>query len=347
MLKIRVANQYFNGENESKQLIVTQTYNGIPVRLEFQLPDGNTFVVDSLMPDESGSVAYPLPAEIMYQNGRVSAQATITLPSGVIEKSSIVSFPVSRSVNATDGLTLFLHNKRIYPKGGNRIVVVGDNRDYKVKFTGIEDLGETFAIFNRDGKSSSPIMISESGEAAIPLWVLKSGSFEVGLYAEGFASTPLEIIVDRSIVDQEGIITEDPDPTIVEQLLEKVNDIKYIKSCKVVDGNLMIYLNDGSEIKAGFVGADGGTVITVQADQEQNDSSQPDYIRNRTHYKETDSEGNTIYHTLNNNYLNLESVVKQNSNNPVTAKAVYEAVDAAEPEALTNLEIEELLKNFV
>lgn len=347
MIKIRVTNQYFNGENESKQIIVTQTYSGVPVRLEFQLPDSNTFVADNLMPDESGSITYPLPVEIMYQDGRVSVQATIELPSGVIEKSSIVSFPVGHSINATDGLTLFLYNKRLYSKGGNGIVVVGDNKDYKVKFTGVEDLGETFAIFNRDGKSSSPIMLSESGEVGIPLWVLKSGNFEVGLYAEGFASTPLSITVDRSIVDQEGVITEDPDPTIVEQLLEKVNDIKYIKTCKIVNGRLMICLNDDSEIDAGFVGNGGGTITTVQADQEQNDNSQPDYIRNRTHYKEVDGEGHTIYHTLDNNYLNLENEVKQNSDNPVTAKAVYKAVGAAEPEVLTNLEIEELLKNFV
>ncbi len=345
MLKIRVANQYFNGENESKNLVITQTYGGIPVQLDFQFPDGNTLIVKDLMCDESGNTTYPLPDEIMYQNGRVSVQATVVLPTGAVEKSSVVTFPVGRSINAEDDLTLFLHNKRLYPKGGNCIAVVGDNKDYKIKFENVENLGSIFAIFNRDGKSSSPIMLSDDGEVSVPLWVLKSGSFEVGLYAEGFASTPLNITVDRSIVDQEGVITEDPDLTIVEQLLEKVNDIKYIKTCKIVDGRLVICLNDGSEIDAGFVGTGESTI--VQANQEQNDNSQPDYIRNRTHYKEIDSEGNTIYHTLDNNYLNLESEVKQNSDNPVTAKAVYKAVDAAEPEALTNLEIEELLKNFV
>lgn len=345
MLKIRVANQYFNGENESKNLVITQTYGGIPVQLDFQFPDGNTLIVKDLMCDESGNTTYPLPDEIMYQNGRVSVQATVVLPTGAVEKSSVVTFPVGRSINAEDNLTLFLHNKRLYPKGGNCIAVVGDNKDYKIKFENVENLGSIFAIFNRDGKSSSPIMLSESGEVGIPLWVLKSGNFEVGLYAEGFASTPLSITVDRSIVDQEGVITEDPDLTIVEQLLEKVNDIKYIKTCKIVDGRLIICLNDNSEIDAGFVGSGESTI--VQANQEQNDNSQPDYIRNRTHYKETDADGNVIYHKLDNSYLNLDSEIKQDSGNPVTAKAVYKAVDEAEPKALTNLEIEELLKNFV
>ena len=53
-----------------------------------------------------------------------------------------------------------------------------------------------------------------------------------------------------------------------------------------------------------------------------------------------------VYHTLDNKYLNLDNEVRQDSDNPVTAKAVYKAVNEAEPEALTNLEIEELLKNF-
>lgn len=347
MLKIRVANQYFNGENESKNLVITQTYGGIPVQLDFQFPDGNTLIVKDLMCDESGNTTYPLPDEIMYQNGRVSVQATVVLPTGAVEKSSVVTFPVGRSINAEDNLTLFLHNKRLYPKGGNCIAVVGDNKDYKIKFENVENLGSIFAIFNRDGKSSSPIMLSDDGEVSVPLWVLKSGSFEVGLYANGFASTPLSITVQRSIVDQDGIITEDPDSTIVEQLLKKVDDIKYIKICKVVDGRLMIYLNDGSEINAGFVGDGGGTITSVQSDQEQNDSSQPDYIKNRTHYKEIDEAGKTVYHTLDNKYLNLDNEVKQNSDNPVTAKAVYKAVDESEPKSLSNIEIEELLKNFV
>ena len=56
------------------------------------------------------------------------------------------------------------------------------------------------------------------------------GNFELGLYAEGFASAPLEIIVDESIVEQSGVIVDESEPSIVEQLLNKVNSIKYIKN---------------------------------------------------------------------------------------------------------------------
>ena len=274
------------------------------------------------------------------------AQATITLASGEIEKSSVISFHVGGSINATDSLTLLLHNKRLYPKSGNNVIVVGDNHDYFIKFTGVDDLGSVFAIFNRDNKSSSPIMLPEDGKVNIPSWVLKKGSFDVGLYADGFASTPLSVIVQGSIVEDNSTITEEPDPTIVEQLLKKVDDIKYIKSCKVVNGKLIIILNDDTELDAGYVIGDS-EISSIQSDQDQNDSTKPDYIKNRTHYKEVDSEGNTIYHTLNNKYLNLDVEVGKDSENPVTAKAVCKAIASAEPEALTNLEIEELLKNFM
>ena len=346
MVKIRVANHYYNGENNSKQLIVTHSYGSTPIKLEFLFPDGNTFVVRDLVSDKSGYIEYPLSSEILYQNGDVSAQATVTTPSGAIEKSSVVSFPVGGSINATENLTLSLRNKRLYPKGGNSVVVVGDNKDYRIKFIGIENFSAIFAIFNRDGKTNPPIMLSETGEVDIPLWVLKGGTFEVGLYSEGFASTPITVSVDRSIVDKSGVIEEDPDQTIVEQLIKKVNDIKYIKACNIVNGKLIIYLNDGSEIDAGIVDDDDSTTI-IQADQEQNDATQPNYIMNRTHYKETDNEGNIIYHRLDNNYLNLDNAVKKDSANPVTSEAVFEAINNDEPDTISNIEIEEILKNFV
>ena len=84
-----------------------------------------------------------------------------------------------------------------------------------------------------------------------------------------------------------------------------------------------------------------------QSDWNQNENLQPDYIRNRTHYKEIDEDGNEVYHTLDNKYLNLDKEISQGSDNPVTSKAVYKAVTEVEMESLSNLEIEELIKNFV
>lgn len=340
MVELKAVYQCFNGENNVQRIrVVSNTYVSTPLIIEFRLPDGNTYTVDNVVTDDSGCAVCDLSKEVLYQNGKVSAQATVKLPSGEIEKSNIITFAVHPSINAEDDFDILVFNNRLYPKGGNLFRAVGDNDSYKLKFIGAESLGEVFAIFSRDGNMSPPLLLDDNFEVNVPLWVLKKGSFEVGLYAEGYATTPLEIVVDKSIIDEDEVIKEDPPETIVNQLLSKVNSIKYITSCSVVDGKLMIYLNDGSEIDAG--------VVSTGVDQEQNDDSQPDYIKNRTHYKEIDTEGNVIYHKLDNNYLNLDSEIKQNSDNPVTAKAVYKAVDAAEPEALTNLEIEELLKNFV
>ena len=86
---------------------------------------------------------------------------------------------------------------------------------------------------------------------------------------------------------------------------------------------------------------------TIQANQNQNDSTKPDYIKNRTHWKETDKSGKITYHPLDNNYLNLDNAVKKGSENPVTSEAVFAAIDSDEPDAISNVEIEEILKNFV
>lgn len=347
MIVLKPAYQCFNGENESRQIeICAQEYKNTPVSIEFRLPDGNTFVSDDLITDNNGEAIYLLPKEILYQNGRISAQATITLSDGKIEKSSVISFPISCSINSCDDFSILLYNNRLYPKGGNKLKLVGDNDCYKVKFIGIESLGEVFVIFSRDNKTSKPILLNDDGSVNIPLWVLKRGSFELGLYAEGFASTPLEIIVDESIIEQIGVIVDESEPSIVEQLLNKVNSIKYIKSCQIINGKLIVILNDDSEIDAGYV-VGGSTALTIQSDWNQNENLQPDYIRNRTHYKEIDEDGNEVYHTLDNKYLNLDKEISQGSDNPVTSKAVYKAVTEVEMESLSNLEIEELIKNFV
>lgn len=347
MISLKTVYQCFNGENESRRIeISAQEYKNTPILIEFRLPDGNTFVSNDLITDDNGEVIYPLPKEILYQNGRVSVQATIALSDGKIEKSSVASFPINGSINSHDDFSILLYNNRLYPKGGNKLRLVGDNDCYKVKFVGIENIGEVFAIFSRDNKTSKPILLNDDGSVNIPLWVLKKGNFELGLYAEGFASAPLEIIVDESIVEQSGVIVDESEPSIVEQLLNKVNSIKYIKSCQIINGKLIVILNDDSEIDAGYV-VGGSTALTIQSDWNQNENLQPDYIRNRTHYKEIDEDGNVVYHTLDNKYLNLDKEISQGSDNPVTSKAVYKAVTEVEMESLSNLEIEELIKNFV
>ena len=64
-----------------------------------------------------------------------------------------------------------------------------------------------------------------------------------------------------------------------------------------------------------------------QVDQGQNDSTQLDYIKNRTHWKETDGN-ETIYHKLPNEYLSIDSAPTQDSKNLVSSGAVYEKLEA-------------------
>lgn len=327
MITLKALCQCFNGENESKQLrVVSPNHKNTPICLEFRFPDGVSYTDNNAITDDNGEIMYLLPREVLYQNGKVSAQATITLPDGTIEKSAMITFAVNQSINADDDFSILMYGNRLYPRGGNVLRLVGDNDRYIIKFVGTENLGEVFAIFSRDNKTSKPILLNDDGSVNIPLWVLKRGSFEVGLYAEGFATTPLEIIVDESIIEQHGETIEDPEPSLVDQLLNKVNNIKYIKSCRVDSGRLIVVLNDDSEIDAGFI-ISADELSSIQSDWDQNDDSSPDYMKNRTHYKEVDSDGNIIYHTLDNKYLNLDNEVNSDSGNPVTSKAVRKAID--------------------
>lgn len=343
MITLKALCQCFNGENESKQLrVVSPNHKNTPICLEFRFPDGVSYTDNNAITDDNGEIMYLLPREVLYQNGKVSAQATITLPDGTIEKSAMITFAVNQSINADDDFSILMYGNRLYPRGGNVLRLVGDNDRYIIKFVGTENLGEVFAIFSRDNKTSKPILLNDDGSVNIPLWVLKRGSFEVGLYAEGFATTPLEIIVDESIIEQHGETIEDPEPSLVDQLLNKVNNIKYIKSCRVDSGRLIVILNDDSEIDAGFI-ISADELSSIQSDWDQNDDSSPDYMKNRTHYKEVDSDGNIIYHTLDNKYLNLDNEVNSDSGNPVTSKAVRDAVRGAVE--LAKSAAEEMLEN--
>lgn len=345
LLEIRGRNRYYRGENETKHLLVISSYSQTPISIEFRFPDDNIFNTPDLIPDESGVIDYILPREVLFQTGRVSVQATAHFDDGKIEKSGVYNISVGESINAADNMSVILYNKRLYSKGINIIRVVGDNSDYYLTFEGVDNLGNSFAIFNRDSKTSSPIAISADGKVNIPTWLLKEGSFDVGIYAEGFASTPLKVYVEGSIVDKNSAIYDEPDKTIVEQLLHKVNNIRYIKSCEIIDGKLIIKMNDDSVVDAGFVVDNETSVNKIQSNYEQNDETEPDYIKNRTHWKE-EKDGKIIYHKLDSKYLNIDTELTENSSNPVTNKTVTEAFLSSKPEAISALEIEEIIKNI-
>lgn len=110
--------------------------------------------------------------------------------------------------------------------------LVGDNRDYCIHFTVDKPKRAMFAVFSeivrgccRAPKQES-VLIDENGLANVPMWILKQGSFNVGVVYDGFASTPFIVYVVGSIIDKTGIQTEEPPPSQVEQLIKLVNDLQ-------------------------------------------------------------------------------------------------------------------------
>lgn len=143
----------------------------------------------------------------------------------------------------------------------NGIRIIGDNKDYVLHFETDVDKRALFALFKKYGKESKPILLDENGNVSIPISALKEGFFEVGLYADGYATTPLFIPVEGTILNNEGIPVEEPEETQVEQLIGLVNGIKQggIQSAEVnADGHLIFTLTDGTVLDAGYVGSSGG-----------------------------------------------------------------------------------------
>ena len=126
---------------------------------------------------------------------------------------------------------LVLKGKRLFCKDEDTISPVGDNSDYIIKFEGVSKTA-VFAVFNRDGKTQK-ISLDENKEVLIPMWVLKKGSFEVGLYSDGFASTAVSVYVRASVMEDDYEQTEDVPQSMVDQLIELVNkDIASVEETK-------------------------------------------------------------------------------------------------------------------
>lgn len=154
-------------------------------------------------------------------------------------------------------LNLKCEDKRVsYLDGKPCFLLVGDNEDYSIHFDLDIEKAAVFAVFKRDGNEQR-IVLDESGNVEIPLWVLKNGRFDIGLVSDGFASTPLPIYVIGSIINDEGDSKEDPPKAQIDQLIELVNRTiagqsgVNIKSVYIDGGELIIELSNGNKINAG------------------------------------------------------------------------------------------------
>lgn len=154
-------------------------------------------------------------------------------------------------------INLELKDKWLSYAGGKPcFLLVGDNEDYSIHFDTDLNKAAVFAVFRKEGKEKR-YLLDESGNVNIPLWVLKNGTFRVGLISDGFASTPLPIYVVESILDKDCAEAEEVTPTQTQQLIELVNKTiagqhgVNIERVFIEDGELIIELSNGNKINAG------------------------------------------------------------------------------------------------
>lgn len=159
-------------------------------------------------------------------------------------------------------LNLKVRDKVLLPesKDSLKFRFVGDNEDYVIHFDVDIPFVAMFAKFHTKNGDPEPILLDKDGNVKVPMSVMKYGQFDVGLYKDGYATTPFSVWVDGSIIDKNGIPIEEPEPTQVEQLIGLVNGIKQsgIQSAEVnADGHLIFTLTDGTVLDAGYVGSSG------------------------------------------------------------------------------------------
>ena len=173
-------------------------------------------------------------------------------------------------------LNLILNGKTLYP-ATDKIDIIGDNTDYKLHFDIDEPRTAMFALFRRDGKEKE-YALDSNGNVDIPLWVLKDGQVEVGLTADGFATTPLNFWVIGSIKDKSAEPAEEVSQEKIDQLIELVNGIKWTKSGEIKNGHFFLTFADGTETDCGLVqgvpgedgkdGTDGISVTDVNVNED-------------------------------------------------------------------------------
>lgn len=160
--------------------------------------------------------------------------------------------------------------KRLLSSDGRKkkVIVVADNKDYFIKFNGVDESIAVFAKFRKDGKYQD-FLISSDRTVQIPLWVLSEGFFEVGLYNDSTATTAFEFEVVTSILEEEGIETETPEPGVVEQLIKLVNDLQNDLPIATKESLGVVKVGDGLLIDS------SGTVSVDIAEEIEADNTKP------------------------------------------------------------------------
>lgn len=156
-----------------------------------------------------------------------------------------------------------------------QFVVVGDNDSYFVAFELDEPKTAVFAVFKRADKQQL-ILLDEEGKVNIPMWCLKSGCFCVGLVSDGYSTTAKVIEVRGSVADKEAVLTQDPEPDIVNQLIGLVNELK---EKEVSDSKIMQLLDDyisenpitaSNGVREADINRDGELILTLFDDTRLN-----------------------------------------------------------------------------
>ena len=140
------------------------------------------------------------------------------------------------------------------------INVVSNNDCFYIGLKSEEGLpAAIFARFIKNGNLITDILLDNEGKCKIPQNMLGNGYFEVGFYADGFATASLKFAVLSSVVLTDGIEDTEVVPSQTEQLIELVNSAPILERVYINGrGELVISMKNGGAYVAGTVVGDKG-----------------------------------------------------------------------------------------
>lgn len=143
---------------------------------------------------------------------------------------------------------------------------VGDNEDYVIHFDVDVPYTAMFAKFHTAKGDPAPILLDKDANVKVPISVMKQGQFDVGIYKDGYATTPFSVWVDGSIINDEDIPLEEPGKSQVEQLIALANRIATVTKAEIDEnGELLLTLQAGGEESTVHAGtARGNGILTLE-----------------------------------------------------------------------------------
>lgn len=239
-----------SGENECTQLEITldECLCDKWIYIDFSKPDGTTYKTSKLDVIDN-KVIYDIPNSLLEQKGQLKVQVVLQDENGEVWKSTIKSYEINPSINATDDIP----NQDDFITEAQKLLNEAENLDLDITE---EDEGVLVVITKKDGTKES-VIVSNGGSGTTDYFKLKNKPSINGIeLLDNKTTEDLGIIEDvRNYIDENKEVLRGQDGYTPVKGVDYFDGVDGYTPVKDVD-----YF-DGKDGKDGENGKDGYTPI--------------------------------------------------------------------------------------